>query len=336
MMKKYERINQKYIANKLNLSVGHVSRALNNKGEVSKKTREEVCKFAKKIGYTPSLIAKSLRLNKTNSLGVIQPDITNPFFSILIKGIEKVAQEKGYSILISDTYEDFNKEQKLIKNMIARGVDGILLIAANLQYLRKEVFKEYNIPVVLVARRDEEKEMHCVFCNDIKGGYIATEHLIKKGHKQIAYFSGPEKMDVSNNRLKGYIEALSEYNITFSKEMLYMVGTTMENGYNTMKQIINRGINFSAIFAFNDVIAHGCLRALNEYNIRVPKDIAIIGYDDTYINLVLKPALTSIYQPTMKMGEKSAELIIELVNIDKMVKPQSITFEPELRIRAST
>jgi LacI family transcriptional regulator len=332
-----KRVTQEAIANLLNISVSQVSRALNGKGEVSPETRKKICDIADQLGYSPNLIAQSLRYSRTNTFGVIQPDIANPFFANLVRGIENYSQAIGFSIFVSNTYEDTEKEYELVKHMVDRGVDGILLVPVRERDIKKSTFQEFDIPAVLIARCVKECGVDCIVVDDKKGGYLATEHLIKKGRERIIYLSGPEDMVASLDRLEGYHRALSDYGIRFSKDMLHVAGTTLEHGYNAMQIVLDSKIDVDAVFAFNDVIAYGCLRVFHERGIRVPDDIAIIGYDDANMNMVVNPTLTSVRQPTGEMGSRAAELLIDILNADRSSRePEVILFDPELKAREST
>lgn len=332
-----KRVTQETIANLLNISVSQVSRALNDKGEVSPETREKIRRIADRMGYSPNLIAQSLRNKRTNTFGVIQPDIANPFFAILVRGIEDFAQEKGFSIFVTNTYENVEKEQKLVRHMVDRGVDGILLIPVRGKNIKKSTFQKYDIPIVLIARCMKKCGMDCVVVDDKRGGYLATEHLINKGHRRIIYLSGPEDMVASLDRLEGYRKALSDYGIRFSNKMVHVAGTTLENGFDSMKHVLDSKIDVDAVFAFNDVVAYGCLKLFHERGIRVPGDIAIIGYDDTNMNMVVNPTLTSVRQPTGEMGRRATKLLIDILDTDRSLRrPEVVLFNPELKVRETT
>jgi len=335
-MHRSRRIKQEDIAKMLGLSVSQVSRALSDKGEVAPETRKQIRGLAKQLGYTPNIIARSLRSRTTMTLGIIQPNISNPFFSMLVRGIEDVAQKKNYSILVSNTYESMQTEEKLIKSMFDRGVDGLLMVPVRAKHLNTELLLKNSVPVVILGRCTRDSGLHCVVVNDYQAGYMATEHLISRGHKRILYCSGPADMICSIDRLNGFRKALEDHGIPFSEDMVHTGGTSIHDGYESMKECLKQKPDFTAVFAFNDLVAYGCLHALKEHGYNAPRDYAIMGFDDSDLNVVLSPQLTSIHQPTHEMGKKAAELILNLIDSEESVEPRTIVFEPELRVRETT
>jgi LacI family transcriptional regulator len=329
------RVKQQDIANMLGLSVSQVSRALNNKGDVAPETRKRIQKLANKLGYTPDIVAKSLRLKQTKSIGIIQFDICNPFFATVIKGVDDVAQRHSYSILVSNTYVSSKKQEQIIKNMVARGVDGLLVSPSDPYNICKSVLMQCNIPFVFFGNCPVDCDAHCIVGDDLLGGYMATKYLIDKGYRKIIYIGAGKGLVYSVRRAEGFRKALIESGLTFSKDSIHDVGITMEAGYGYMKNLLKKNIDIDGIFASNDVLSYGCLRALHESGVRVPEDIGIIGYDEADVNEIVYPRLTCIEQPKYEIAVAAAELLLKLIESDEKIEPKTHLFTPKLIERDS-
>jgi LacI family transcriptional regulator len=329
------RVKLQDIADLSGLSVSQVSRALSNKGEVATETRKRIQKLAKKLGYTPDIIAKSLRLKKTKSIGIIQFDVCNPFFATVVKGVDDIAQKHSYSILVSNTYVDSKKQDQIIKNMIARGVDGLLVSPSDPYNICKSVLMHCHIPVVFFGNCPIDCDAHCIIGDDLLGGYIATKYLIDKGYRKIIYIGAGKEMIYSVRRAEGFQKALKESGLTFSKDIVHEVGITMEAGYAYMKNLLKKNIDVEGIFASNDVLSYGCLRALHEKGYRIPGDVGIISYDEADVNEIVNPRLTCIEQPKYEIAVAAAELLLKLIESDEKIEPKTHLFTPKLIERDS-
>jgi len=329
------RIKQQDIADMLGLSVSQVSRALNNKGDVAPVTKDKIRKLANRLGYTPDIIAKSLRLKQTRSIGIIQFDVCNPFFATIIKGVDDIAQKHSYGILVSNTYLNEGRQEQIIKNMIARGVDGLLVSPSDPYNVCKSMLMQCSIPVVLFGNCPTDCDTHCIIGDDLLGGYMATRYLLDKGHRKIIYIGAGKGMVYSNKRAEGFKKAVTEYGLPFKKNMVHSVGTTMAAGYEYMKDLLKDNIDIDGIFASNDVLSYGCLRALHEKGVQVPGDIGIIGYDEADVNEIVNPRLTCIEQPKYEIAVAAAELLLHLIESDEKVEPMTQLFKPTLIVRDS-
>lgn len=329
------RIKQQDIADMLGLSVSQVSRALNNKGDVAPETKERIEKLANRLGYTPDIIAKSLRLKQTRSIGIIQFDVCNPFFATIIKGVDDVAQKHGYGILVSNTYKDSVRQEQSIKNMIARGVDGLLVSPSDPHNVCRSALMKCSIPFVFFGNCPTDCDTHCIIGDDLFGGYLATKYLLDKGYRKIIYIGAGKGMVYSIQRAEGFRKAVTESGLPFNRNMIHDVGITMEAGYTYMKNLLKKQPDIDGIFASNDVLSYGCLRALHESGIRVPGDIGIIGYDEADVNEIINPRLTCIEQPKYKIAVAAAELLLKLIETDEKIEPRRQLFEPTLIVRDS-
>ena len=325
------------IAKKAGFSTITVSRALNNKPDINTQTKEKILTIAKELGYTPNLLAKSLKAGKTRTIGVIVSDISNPFFSLVIKGIEDFLRKKGYSFILGNSDEDYKRETEAIRLMIQKRVDGILITPVeketpDLTYLTKR-----SIPCVLVARFVRGTNLNYVVSNDMLGSLLATEHLIHLGHRRILYLAGPVYVTTTQERLDGYKNALEKNGIAINPELIQYTNAKMEDGYNLIRKAISKNLQFTAVSTFNDYLAAGTIKALQELNMKIPEDIAIIGYDDIEFASLFAVPLSTVRIPCYELGFRAAEILIHNIeNSSESSKPQGVVLNPELIIRNST
>ena len=331
------RVTQKVIAEIAGVSVNTVSRALNNKPDVNAKTKHKILKIVKELGYTPNLVAKSLKAGKTKTVGVVVSDITNPFFNLVIHAIEDKAQKKGYSIILCNANEDYKREEKAIKLLVQKRVDGILITPVEKKTLDIFYLQQMKVPFVLVARHLKIPGLSYVVADDVLGGFLATEHLIKKGHKKIIYIAGPSHVTTAQERLNGYKKALAQYGIRFKKELVRFTNAKSEDGYKVMKDALSKKLDFTAVSTFNDYLALGIMKAVYERGLKIPDNIAIVGYDDIeFAPLTIVP-LTSVRIPKYELGSKAVEILFKFLSKTyKSPKTQQVMLEPELVIRNTT
>ncbi|MBN2411544.1 LacI family DNA-binding transcriptional regulator [candidate division KSB1 bacterium] len=324
------------IARLAGVSRATVSGVLNNNPTVSKKTHERVLAIIEQHNYTPNQIARALALNQTGLIGLIVKDISNPLYSKIALGVEEVCDENGYSMIISNTHVDWDRQDKNINILKHRRVDGLIIFPLQrghtLQDFHDLIREKY--PFVLLAEIPEVNA-DVVRADDETGAYNATVHLIKQGVRKIAYISGPESSYASDRRLSGYKRALMDFNLTFSTDLVREGGWRLEDGYKA-------GLTFSldksdcpdGIFCYNDSIAIGLIRALTERGKLIPRDVAVIGFDDSGVSAYLETSLTTVAQPTQKIGRMAAEVLLKRIkNKKKKLPHQKILIETELVIR---
>lgn len=329
------------IAKKLGISVTSVSLVLNEKpNKIPESTRKLIRETAKDMEYTPNQIAISLKKKKTNTLGLIVPDIRNSFFANLARGIEDRCRELGYTLILCNTSDRHMRDTEYIKMLSSKNIDGVLYCMSSDS--NKEILLESlkslssnNIPFILVDRHFDLKGVNSITLNHLKGGYIATDHLIKLGHKKIACITGPKNLTDAEDRLLGYLKALEEAKIqkdfSLIKEGKYDFGS----GYEKTNDLVREGRKFSAIFACNDLMAYGAYKALKENGLRVPDDVSVMGYDDIYMSDIFEVPLTTIHQPVEELGVAATDKLIRMIN-KKEKETSKVIFEPELIIRNST
>lgn len=320
----------KDIAKVANVSIATVSRVINNKCEgVGNDTRERIKKIMEEMDYTPSGIARGLVTKKTYTLGLIVPDISNPFFPAIVKGIEDSARSNGYNIILCNSDDDSEKELTSIKILKEKCVDGIVYIGANnTDFEGVKLLKEYNMPFVHIDRSSDDKFPR-VYTNGKLGMYNIANFLIKNGHKNIAYIKGSE----DSERIEGFIKAIEEHNLSFDSDLVYTGDYRLNSGKDGAKYLLETNKPFTAVACENDLMAAGVIDFLASKNIKVPDDVSVTGYDDIYISEIITPKLTTVHQETYKMGKASVELLLKAI-FEKSTNDE-VVFEPVLVIRES-
>ena len=327
------------IARALNISASTVSRALKDNPLISVNTRERIKKAAEEMGYRPNVIAANFRTRKTNTIGVIVPLINRHFFSSVISGIEDVAYRQGFAVTISQSNDDFEKESKIARAFFSNRVDGLILSIGmetqNFDHLR--LFSERGIPLVFFDRVVDEIKAHKIETDDYNGAFVATRHLIEHGRKKIAMIGGPLNLKIYQNRQSGYLQALKQANLPVKDSLIIHNSLTRGDGTLAVQKLLEQKEMPDAIFCANDTTALSAIIFLRENKVRVPDDIAIVGFSNEPFSEVVTPSITTIQQPGFKMGQKAAELIINQIN--QKEKPQqfeTIKMSTKLIIRESS
>lgn len=327
------------IARELNIDSSTVSRALSDNARVTQKTKDKVNAKALELGYQRNLLASNLRNNKTNTIGVIVPRISRHFFSSAIAGIEETAYEAGYNVTISQSLEQLEREQKIARTFSANRVDGVLISISmetkDNDYLK--IFKNSGTPLVFFDRHIEIPGNSNVLIDDFQGGLDATEHLISQGCKKIAHFSGPQELEIYKNRFNGYKAALEKHNIPLDENLIFSSKLMETDGIESAKKILSLNIPIDGIFSANDTAAISALQYLKEQRIRIPEDIAIVGFSNEPISSVIEPSLTTIDQPGFEMGKIATNLLLTQIK-DKqgLTGPETIVLKPVLIKRNSS
>jgi len=330
-----ERTTIKDVAREVGVSINTVSRALNGKPDVSPETRRLVLKAAQRLNYMPNKLARGLRSNKTGIIGVIVADIANPFFSAVVKGMGKAAKELGYSIILQDTSENYKNEEEAIQIMISEQVDGLLITPVQTEKRSIHMLQESGIPFVLVARYFDDADTDYVVADDVQGGYLATAHLIEKGHEKIAFINGPAYNSSAIERFQGYKKALEEHDIGLNESLIRNGALTMEDGYTYGKALLmDHDPQPTALFTFSDFVALGAMKAVREAGLRIPEDIAIVGYDDIDFAFCLESPLTTIRFPKREIGEEAISVLEK--KIDGQKCHSNLKIPVELVIRQSS
>jgi LacI family transcriptional regulator len=339
---KFETVTIKDIARALGLSTSTVSRALRGSYEISPETKKLVLEYAEKINYRPNPIALSLKERKSRSIGVVVSEIANTFFSQAINGIESIAYNRGYHVIISQSHESYEREKVTIQHLASRSVDGLLVSLSNetidLSHLKQ--LHDKGLPIVFFDRITDEINTHKVTANNIQGSFDATEHLIKKGFKRIAHITNSPNLSITKERLQGYKEALAKNKVPFDEKLVHycihggMIYAEIEE---EIQKILTAKQKVDAIVTASDRITTSCITALKEAGKKIPDDIAIIGFTNTNIANLFSPSLSAIRQPAFDMGQMATELLIQIIESKRPVTDfETRTLETELFVRESS
>lgn len=321
------------IADKVGVSYTTVSRALNDKKGVSDKMREKIIKAAKEMGYQPNILARGLVSNSSKTIGLIIPDIINPFFPEIARGIEDAASNKGYTVFLSNSNWEIEKEQKCINSLVSNRVDGIIINPNSTDNLEK--LQKLDIPIVYVNTKVKDEDVSFIGIDNVSGAKSATQHLIDCGYTKIAYLGGTVKSYSNNMRMKGYKETLIENNFEIDEELIVNSKFNTDVAYDETKKLLILKNPPDAIFAANDIIALGVLHAVDESGIKTPGEFGVIGFDDISEASLYQIQLTTMSLPKYFMGIKAFDLLIDQIENDNMHNAQYI-IKPKLVQRKTT
>ena len=337
-MKKHQ-ITIKDIAEKLNISPSTVSRALKDHPDINPKTRKTVKEIAKQYNYIPNRIAQSLLQNKSYIIGVIIPEIVHHFFSSVISGIENVAHEKGFNVMLCQSKESYEMELKNVETLLSSHIDGMLISITKetKDFTHLENLQEMGIPIAFFDRIAEEIDCDRIIVDDFGGGYKATEHLIKQGCKQIAHLYSPLDLLIGRNRYNGYIKAMENNNIPIYDEYLIFCDT-YEKAIVETKKLIELPNRPDGIFCGNDETAIGAMKTIKNNGLKIPDDIAVIGFTNSYISTISDPELSTVDQQGYELGQKAAGTIIKRIVEQETIpkNPTTQILDTELIIRESS
>ncbi|MCK4392686.1 LacI family DNA-binding transcriptional regulator [Candidatus Bipolaricaulota bacterium] len=322
------------VAKATGFSINTVSRALSHKPDVSEETREAIVEAATKMDYRPNKLARSLRSNKTYTIGVIVADIANPYFGALVKGVEKEARKRHYSVILLNTDEDYERETEAIQVVLEEHVDGIIISPTQKEKETITNLLQLGIPFVLFGRRFSDLATNYVVTDDVHGGFLATEHLILLGHRQIAMINGPLHISSAKERFQGYREALERYGLKQDQPLVTAGAVTMEDGYEVAKSLLNQNPRPTAIFAFSDFVSFGVMKAIREAGLKVPEDISVVGYDDNQFASCSEIPLTTVRVPKEELGISAAKVLKEQLADNQPIK--QVELPVDLIVRQST
>ncbi|WP_047152255.1 LacI family DNA-binding transcriptional regulator [Aneurinibacillus tyrosinisolvens] len=321
------------VAKKANVSTATVSRVLSKPETVKKETTQKVLEAIEKLNYQPNALARQLRRSETKTILVVVPDITNPFFSKVLRGIESIAVAKGYQVLLGDAGNDVERENGYLNILRQKKADGMILLTARMDSsIVEEMAQEY--PVVLACEYIDGSKIPTVSIDNVSSARKATEYLIKLGHKRIGFISGPMNVVLGKDRLKGFYQAMTRYNLTVESFLVQEGDFSYESGFNMMMKFLALNDLPTAVFAANDEMAFGAIKAIKSKGLRVPHDISVVGFDDIKFSSIFEPALTTISQPAFEIGSEATRLLIRLINREEIQREQYM-LEDQLIIRDS-
>ena len=332
-------VRLKDIANDLGVSVVTVSKVLRNHSDISEETRQRVLRRMKELNYRPNLAARALVTGRTYSMGLVVPDLVNPFFSEMAKGLSSVLRKKGYSVLIASSEEDPGLEQQELEQLIARRVDAIIVASTQWTVESFRRIEEQKIPYVLIDRHFVGLAANFVGVDDERVGFMATEHLIEQGCTRIAHIRGPEH-STAVGRVQGYRRALSKHGIAPQPDYL-VLGRTGDNaadisGHEAMLKLLALNPRPDGVFCYNDPVALGAIKAIHEAGLQVPRDIAVVGCGNVMYAPFLRVPLTSVDQDSTSIGARAGELALSLVESKSHARPKTVFVEAKVVARESS
>ena len=334
-----EKITIYDLAKQLNTTASTVSRALKDHPRISKKMKQAVNELAAKLNYQPDPIAHHLRTGKGLVIGVIVPRIDRHFFSSVIGGIQSVAQESGYSVIISQSNESYEKEVEAVKAMANKKIDGlaISIAAQTTDYRHLQQLMDRGIPVVFFDRIPDMPNIDCVVDNNYKIGYEAVRHLYDQGCRKIAHYAGPQTLLEYRNRLAGYKQALEDFGLEYKDEYVVYDCITMQTGIEATEYLLKLNERPDAIFSAGDYAAITAMDTIKKHGLSIPRDIAVVGIANEPVVNYLDPALSSFDLNNCKIGEETASMLLDRMNNEiNHLNGEKLVFEPELIVRASS
>ena len=303
----------KQVAEKAGVSTSTVSHVINNTRVVSEDVRERVLAIIAEMRYIPSAVARSLKNDKTHTIGMMIPNNSNPYFAELIQGIEDAAFKVGYNIILCNAYDDPKKQAAYLRVLMEKRIDGLILVASGADDELGVLLRDQAVPIVLVDREVAGVEADFIEADHEKGGYLATKYLLELGHRDIACVSGPIDLPPSRDRVVGYLRALKEAGQKFRLDYLVRSDFTSEGGFLAFQQLLALKKRPTAIFASNDLMAIGGICAASEARILIPDELSVIGYDDIALASYSTPRLTTMAQPKYEMGQLITHVLIDRI-----------------------
>lgn len=304
---------------------------------VSEQTRQKVLQAIDTLGYRPNAVARNLRRQSTNTIGLILPDTCNTYFAEVAEGIESVAFENNYMVVFCNSDYKIDRELSYVDHLLSERVAGIIIIPGTSRTKSLKLLLDYGLPTVSLDRRVEGIEIPSIVGNNFRGGYIATQHLISLGHTRIGCISRPVDLSHATQRINGYLAALTDAGITPDPLLQARGGYRMENGREAMHSLLDLPKPPTAVFCYNDMMAIGALRCAHERGMQVPGDLSIVGFDNIVEAAFAFPALTTIHQDKYEMGRRSMQLLLQLINNKQNISQEELEpLDVELVIRESS
>lgn len=327
------------LAKQLNISIATVSRALNDDPVVSKKTKKRVFELAAEVGYRHNPFAANLRQQKTHTIGVLVHELNSNFITSVLAGIEKVTTEAGYDIIIAHSGESFEKEKANALNLFHKRVDGLIasLSFDTTSLAHFEPFERKGIPVVFFDRVEENSDSIKVIIDNYRAGYLATQHLLDQGCKRVAIVTASLKRNVYAQRYRGYVDAQFDRGISLDQQRVLIKDLSEKSGIECALELVNMNPRPDGVFITNDFVAAQCMRTLKEHGIRIPEEIAVVGFNNDAISRIVEPTLTTIDYPGADLGQIAAKnLIAHLKGESDLRQTSTIIVRSELLVRESS
>ena len=320
----------KDIAKRAGVSHSTVSRALRGSPLISESTTEGIRQIAQELGYMPRAAARSLKTNRSQVLGVVVSSMNDPFFGEILQGIEDGAQESGYSLFIAASQRDLVREQKIVQSMMEHRVDGVIICSTTFSAEKGRQFLAYGLPIVVINNQSAEDYRYSIYHDDVDGSRQVTRHLIELGHLRIAYLGNSLSGRTTFDRQTGYLQEMESANLPIPQGYTYEIaGGEPQNGLDALKHFLDLSIVPTALVCYNDMLAVGMLKGLQQIGIKVPEDISVAGFDNIVFSTYTNPPLTTFDQPKQFIGSEAARLVIDLLQAHN---DDPATAGPKIRI----
>lgn len=321
------------VAKFLNVSVSTVSRVMNGRDRVSSEMRKKVMDAVQKLNYVPNYAAVSIVKKRTNVIVVLVPDLNTPFFLNVVQGVENIAKSHGYFTMVFSTNGSLEEESNFINGIMGRSVDGIIAVPSSPDLLH---FEDYDKPIVFVDRFNDNYSYDCVVIDNFKGAYTAVEHLVQMGHKKIAIISGPRELNIGKERYWGYDQAMRDNNLDIKDEYISIGGWSEKDGYDALSRFMRMMDPPTAIFATNENICRGVIKAAHDLNLKFVEDISLISFDDNELAQIVNPQISVVSRATNEMGNIGASILLDKIEERRNITlPQRISLPTQLIVRGS-
>jgi LacI family transcriptional regulator len=324
------------IAAATGFTVNTVSRALKGKSDISAGTRRLIQAHARKMGYIPNALAASLRSGKTKTISVIIPDISDPLFAILVRDIEVRLREKNFDLFIQNTDEDDEKERRAVRATLGKKMDGVIICPCQKDQANVEILRENGVPAVLLCRRFPRGSFNYVVADDVKGGRLATEHLIARGHARIAFLNAPSCISSARERLQGYRQALARHGIRYRAELVREVKIAPGECSRVLGELLKRGTRFTSVFCFSDLMAWEAISFLQSRGMSIPGDVALVGFDDIQSRLFYPYPLTSVGYGKKRIADAAVDTLMGIIDHPSRKAGVHLVVDVDLFVRRST
>nr|MBC7243888.1 LacI family DNA-binding transcriptional regulator [Chloroflexota bacterium] len=326
-------VSIKEVAKAAGVSHSTVSRALRDSPLVNDETKRRIRRLAEEMGYVPSGVARGLVTQSTRTIGLVVTTIADPFVAEIVRGVEELALDHGYSVFLCNSNAQPQREVAVVRLLHENRVDGVIVTSSRVGDLYLPLLEEMKVPVVLINNQRAGRYVWSVATDNVHGGCLATEYLIELGHRRIGYIGGSPEVSSNRDRLHGYRQALKSHRIRYDPRLVTSGNGRMEGGQTGVQSLLSLPQPPTAIFCYNDMTAIGALRALKEARVHVPQDMSVIGFDDIALAAYVDPSLTTVAQPKHEMGQLAMRMLLELLSGKKDV--HNIVLQGELIVRAS-
>ena len=291
-----------------------VSRAINDKGEISPATKEKVMAAVRQLGYRPNRQAQSMVTQRTHTVGLVIPDISNLFFPEVARGVQDTAQQHNYNVLLCNTDDDPNEEIRVLNSLQAQGVDGIIILGNAAEQTAMQTFADSYAPIVMVNRFIDHPNINVINVDNEHGAFLAVANLIQRGHRKIGMLANKNFSRSQVRRVRGYEKALTENGIPYDEALIVGASPTLEGGYNALQQLLGEHPEITAVFTYNDLMGIGAIRAAHDLAKQVPQDLAVVGFDNIGLSSIFIPSLSSVHVDKYEIGQRAMNRILDMLD----------------------